>query len=72
MDERAQVRIVLNVRIGKEAMIENLHAIADDAILQSGIGMQHTIFPDDRCPFERHIGIQYRVFSDRDCRVDPG
>ena len=71
MDERAQVRVVLNVRSGKQAVIENFNAIADDAIRQSRKRMQHTIFPNDRCPFERHVGIQYRVFPDRDRGVNP-
>ncbi len=72
MGKRAQVRVVLNVRIGTYAVIENLNAIADNASRQSCIGTQHTIFPDDRCPFERHVGIQHRVFPDRDRRVNPG
>ena len=72
MGKGAQVRAVLNMRIGKYTVIENLDTGTDHAIGQSCEGPQHTIFPNGRGPFEHHVGIQHRVSSDRDRRIDPG
>src|SRR5215831_16923487 len=52
-------------------MIEYFDSIPHSAIGETSVRTNDTVLPDCRCPFKRHIGIEDRIFSNCDPRIDP-
>src|SRR5215831_110435 len=55
----------------QHGMIEYFDSIPHSAIGETSVRTNDTVLPDCRCPFKRHIGIEDRIFSNCDPRIDP-
>src|SRR5215831_20632832 len=52
-------------------MIKHFDSILHSTIRETSVRTNDTVLPDRRRPFKRHVGMEDRIFSNCDPRIDP-